>query len=884
MSISEILNKPQLEKADIIALLAAENDDKKLLFDKALQIKLKHLDNYVHLRGLIEYSNICTKSCLYCGVRSKNPNFTRYQLNDEEVIECAKLAHELGYGSVALQSGERCDKDFTDKITHLVKEIKKIDNGSLGITLSLGEQTEAVYREWMEAGAHRYLLRIEASNEELYYKIHPRDEKHSFKKRLDCIDTLLKLGYQTGTGVMVGLPFQTLDDLADDLLFFQKKNVAMVGMGPFIPHPDTPLWQHKDEIPSAEKRMELTLKMIAILRLMMPEINMVAATANQTVDPMGREKAIAVGANVIMPNLTPNEFRENYLIYPDKACVKDKPDQCQTCLDVRLAAIGHKVLYNAWGDSVAFTKDQHSNHANTKKIAIIAGAGPAGLTAAYELLQQTGIKPIVCEITDAIGGISRTVQYKGNRMDIGGHRFFSKNEEVTRWWQQMMPLQNKPAKDDLLLQETEKAYAPTGPDPEHEDRVMLIRRRVSRIFFLRKFFDYPISMKKDTFVNMGFRNMVKAGFGYLWACIHKLPETSLENFYINRFGRPLYEMFFEAYTEKVWGVHPSKLGADWGSQRVKGLSVRAVMKDMWNKAIGKKDSQEVETSLIEQFVYPKYGPGQLWETVATEIGEQGGEIRLQTAVTRVHLHEGNVKSVTVRHEDGSEEDIACDYFLSTMPLKDLIPALSGITIPENVKEVAAALPYRDFITVGLLVNKMKIKNQTKLRTYSDRVPDTWIYIQERDVHIGRLQVFNNWSPYLVNDYENTLWIGLEYFCTEGDEMWTMHKDDFIKMAIDELAKIDIIEKEAVLDACLVRTQKAYPAYYGAYYELNTVKDFLNTIPNLFCIGRNGQHRYNNMDHSMLTAFEAVRNIKAGKLTDKENVWSVNTETEYHESK
>ena len=356
MPITEILNKTNLEKEDIKTLLAAEGDDKKLLFDKALQTKLAHLDNHVHLRGLIEYSNICTKSCLYCGVRSKNLKVSRYQLSDEEVIECAKLAHKLGYGSVALQSGERSDKAFVDKITYLVKEIKKIDNGSLGITLSLGEQTEETYRRWFEAGAHRYLLRIEASNEELYYKIHPRDEKHDFHHRLDCIDSLLKVGYQTGTGVMVGLPFQTLDDLASDLLFFKQKDVAMVGMGPFIPHPDTPLWQYKDQIPSAEKRMDLTLKMIATLRLMMPEINMVAATANQTVDPQGREKAILAGANVIMPNLTPNEFRENYLIYPDKACVSDKPDECHSCLDIRLAAIGHKVLYNAWGDSMAFKK------------------------------------------------------------------------------------------------------------------------------------------------------------------------------------------------------------------------------------------------------------------------------------------------------------------------------------------------------------------------------------------------------------------------------------------------------------------------------------------------------------------------------------------------
>ena len=356
MTISEILHTTDLNKEEIKLLLSVEGEDLKHLFDRALQVKLEHLDNNVHLRGLIEYSNICTKYCLYCGVRCKNLKVERYQLSDEEVLECAKLAHELGYGSVALQSGERSDQVFVDKITYLVKEIKKIDNGSLGITLSLGEQTAETYQRWFEAGAHRYLLRIEASNEELYYKIHPQDAKHDFKQRLNCIDSLLKIGYQTGTGVMVGLPFQTLDDLADDLLFFKQKDVAMVGMGPFIPHPDTPLWQYRDQIPTTEKRMEMTLKMIAILRLMMPEINMVAATANQTVDPQGREKAILAGANVIMPNLTPNEFRENYLIYPDKACVKDKPDECHSCLDIRLAAIGHKVLYNAWGDSLAFRK------------------------------------------------------------------------------------------------------------------------------------------------------------------------------------------------------------------------------------------------------------------------------------------------------------------------------------------------------------------------------------------------------------------------------------------------------------------------------------------------------------------------------------------------
>lgn len=497
-----------------------------------------------------------------------------------------------------------------------------------------------------------------------------------------------------------------------------------------------------------------------------------------------------------------------------------------------------------------------------KKIAVIAGAGPAGLTAAYELLKNTDIHPIVLEATDAIGGISQTVNYNGNRMDIGGHRFFSKSDEVMNWWQNIMPM----------------------ADPDKTDRTMLTRNRVSRIFFLRKFFDYPISMKKETFLNMGFCNTMKAGFGYLWSCVHKLPETSLENFYINRFGRPLYEMFFEGYTEKVWGVHPSKLGADWGSQRVKGLSILMVLKDMFQKAFGtKKDSQHVETSLIEQFIYPKYGPGQLWETVASDVKQMGGEVLMQHEVIGVNVQDKKVVQVVAKTTTGEEVVFDCDYFFSTMPIKDLVPAIKGIDVPEQIREIATNLPYRDFITVGLCVNQMQIKNQTTIQTYKNRVPDTWIYIQERDVRIGRLQVFNNWSPYLVKDYENTMWIGLEYFCTEGDTFWNMSKEDFIQMAIDELVKIDIIRKEDVLDACHVKIKKAYPSYYGTYYQLDEVKTFLDTIPNMYCLGRNGQHRYNNMDHSMMTAIESVRNIKNG-VVSKENIWNVNTEKEYHETK
>ena len=516
------------------------------------------------------------------------------------------------------------------------------------------------------------------------------------------------------------------------------------------------------------------------------------------------------------------------------------------------------------------------------KKAIIVGAGPAGITAAYELQERTDIHPVILEETEAIGGISQTVNYKGNRMDIGGHRFFSKSKRVTDFWQRIMPLQGAPSQDDIIIGK-KKNLSPNGPDPEKEDRVMLERERVSRIFYLRHFFDYPISLKWSTFSGMGLWRTVRAGFGYLKATIVKLPETSLENFYINRFGRQLYSMFFEDYTEKVWGIHPSKLGADWGSQRVKGLSILTIIKDMLSKALGIKGKGKVETSLIESFVYPKLGPGQLWEAAAEDVKKRGGEIYMQSKVTGIQVTNGHVVSVEVLMPDGSKQQMDCQYLFSSMPIKDLIACIRGIDIPEDVRRIASELPYRDFITVGLLVKKLNMHNQTNIRTYKNRIPDTWIYIQERDVKIGRLQVFNNWSPYLIKDFKETMWIGLEYFCSEGDELWQMSKEDFINMSIKELVSIGFIEACDVLDSTQVKIRKAYPSYFGSYYELDKVKDFLNQIDNLYCVGRNGQHRYNNMDHSMLTAMEAVDAICNGN-NNKQAIWAVNTEEDYHESK
>ncbi|MBO6249594.1 MAG: NAD(P)-binding protein, partial [Bacteroidales bacterium] len=372
-----------------------------------------------------------------------------------------------------------------------------------------------------------------------------------------------------------------------------------------------------------------------------------------------------------------------------------------------------------------------------EKTAVIIGAGPAGLTAALELLRQTDIKPVILEESSFVGGISRTVNNGGNRMDIGGHRFFSKSKEVMDWWETIMPIQGAPSLDDILL-DREKDLSSGGPDPEKEDRVMLVRDRISRIFFLRHFFDYPISLKWSTFAGMGLWNTVRAGFGYLKSAIHPLPETSLENFYVNKFGRPLYEMFFEDYTEKVWGVHPSKIGADWGAQRVKGLSVMSILKDVLTKPFRKKsiDQQEVETSLIERFIYPKYGPGQLWETVAREVEAKGGRISCDSKVTGIRVKDGHVEAVEVESPAGVSS-IPCDYLFSSMPVKDLVAAIKGTDVPEGVSQVAAGLPYRDFITVGVLVKKLKITNGTRIRTYAERVPDTWIYVQERDVKVGR---------------------------------------------------------------------------------------------------------------------------------------------------
>ncbi len=508
---------------------------------------------------------------------------------------------------------------------------------------------------------------------------------------------------------------------------------------------------------------------------------------------------------------------------------------------------------------------------------VIIGAGPAGLTAAYELSMHKEYRVILLEESGCYGGISRTVEYHGNRMDMGGHRFFSKSKAVNDWWEKMMPRQGSPARDYAALGKL-CTVVKGGPDPEHEDNVMLMRNRLSRILFQGKFFDYPISLKLETIKNMGLGTTIKVGLCYLKSLLLKRKETSLEDFYINRFGRELYSMFFENYTENIWGRHPRDISPEWGAQRVKGLSLVVILKNMIAKALHVKH-RKIETSLIEEFSYPKFGPGQLWEITAERAQKQGVEICMHAKVLKFHKKNQKITGVTYE-QDGEEKTVECDYLISSMPLKDLVKGMDDV--PVRPAEIAAGLPYRDYITVGVLVSYINLKNETRIKTIGNILPDNWVYVHDQRVKMGRFQVYNNWSPYMVKDLEHTIWLGLEYFCNEGDDIWNQTDEDFAQHAIQEMCTMEMINHtEDVLDYHVERVRKAYPAYFDTYSSIDELRTYLDTIPNLFCVGRNGQHRYNNIDHSMCTAFEAVNNILDGR-TDKANIWGVNTEKEYHE--
>ncbi|MDD2772578.1 MAG: NAD(P)/FAD-dependent oxidoreductase [Elusimicrobiales bacterium] len=515
---------------------------------------------------------------------------------------------------------------------------------------------------------------------------------------------------------------------------------------------------------------------------------------------------------------------------------------------------------------------------------IIIGAGPAGLTAACELASSGRADVTVYEADSCAGGISRTVKYKNRRIDIGGHRFFSKSDRVTEWWKRLLPVQGAPARDDIALNRILFSPDPSGPDPERADDVLLVRRRVSRILHGGKFYDYPVTLSARTLANLGALRAFRIGCAYLRRRLFPLkPERSLEDFYINRFGGELYRAFFRSYTEKVWGVPCSQIKPDWGAQRVKGLSVAGALSHAVKKLLGiSRPPREVETSLIERFLYPKFGPGQLWEKAANVAAEKGANIFYRHKVVGLKLENGAIKSALVKNlETGCVFEREADNFISTMPVKDLVEAMNGGAVPPEVRKTAQALSYRDFVTAGLFYRKIKAADDTGAAG-PGLVPDTWIYIQEPQVKMGRLQIFNNWSPYLAGEPEG-VWLGLEFFCSEGDDFWNLPDDEIAKIAARELAAIGFADESELRDSTVARSLKTYPGYFGAYADFPVVRGFIDTVKNLYPVGRNGMHRYNNMDHSMLTAMKAAE-IILGSGESKTAIWNINSEEDYHESR
>jgi len=513
------------------------------------------------------------------------------------------------------------------------------------------------------------------------------------------------------------------------------------------------------------------------------------------------------------------------------------------------------------------------------KIAVVIGAGPAGLTAAYELLKRTDIVPIILEQSQYLGGLARTVNYKGNRIDIGGHRFFSKSARVMSWWLNILPLEATVADEVQIAYQGKTATVPRqgrAQDPQGADKVMLLRHRKSRIYFMRQLFSYPITLSADTLRKLGLLRTIRIGLSYLYALLFPIrDERNLEQFFINRFGRELYMTFFKSYTEKVWGLPCKEISAEWGAQRVKGLSILKTLTHIF-RAKTDLAQKDVETSLIEQFLYPKFGPGQMWEEVGRQVCELGGEILFGWTVERMErTADGRITAVVARHADTGElRRFVGDYFFSTMPVKDLIAGMQPAA-PQSVREIGDGLLYRDFITVGLLCEKVKLREPS-----GELVKDNWIYIQEPDVLVGRLQIFNNWSPAMVADPSKT-WIGLEYFCNESDPLWSKSDAEMIELAKAEMAALNMVNGSEVSDAIVIRMPKTYPVYFGSYGRFPEIVQWINRFDNLFLIGRNGMHKYNNQDHSMLTAMTAVDNI-VSNIRSRDNLWALNTESEYHE--
>lgn len=485
-----------------------------------------------------------------------------------------------------------------------------------------------------------------------------------------------------------------------------------------------------------------------------------------------------------------------------------------------------------------------------KKILII-GAGPAGLATAFKLSKKQDIEVTIWEKSDRVGGLSKTLEHLGNLFDLGPHRFFTKNKEVNEFWKSILP----------------------QPD-------MLTKNRFTRMFFNNNFFNYPLKLDYQNINKLGFKKGVFIFISYLQAKINpRRPEITLEDFYINRFGKRLYKMFFSGYTEKVWGIPCRNIPKEWGKQRVKDLSLIKMIMDFFAKIAGSK-KKEKQASLISQFSYPKYGAGFFYQTLADKLIKNGVKIELNMELKGLnHEHEKN-NSASGQNKDNQEIKIDnLDYVVSTMPIDGLIKSLNPAA-PNEIRNISDKLPYRSSIIIAILYKELKIKNDTDLITEANIIPDNWIYVQDSSVKLGRISLFNNFSDFMLKD-KNLPWMSLEFFCNQGDEFWKKADDELIEIGKNELKKIGLADPENFLTAKVVKVEKSYPAYFGAYAEFPKVKDYLDSFKNLLPCGRNGQHKYNNMDHSIACGFAAA-DIIINDKKDKTALWSVNTDNEYNE--
>ena len=492
---------------------------------------------------------------------------------------------------------------------------------------------------------------------------------------------------------------------------------------------------------------------------------------------------------------------------------------------------------------------------NADKTAIIIGAGPSGLACAYELIEKSSIKPIIIEKLPQVGGLSRTVYKNSCGVDIGGHRLYTDDEYVKSIWFRFLSVQGFPSIDDILAKRDNK-YPKNGLNPSEHDDVMLIRKRFSSIIYNSEFFPYPLKFSLETFLKLGLNTSFKAGLSYIKSLIFKRDEKTLEDFMINRFGEVLYSIFFKDYTKKVWGIDASLMPCEWGHQRIRKLSLfKTILNSIFSKFKFLKFKKE--TSLIDEFYYPKFGCSQLWGLMADYIVNKGGKIILNSEFVDCNCLEDKVLSVRYKNSEGIIEEIPVNYFISSMPIKDLI---KGIDAPYDIKQDALNLPYRDYILVSFYLSDFKLKNNTKYPTINNITPDCWIYIQQKDAIVARMQIMNNWSPYLVDNFDKKYLVSLEYFANEGDDFWQKSNDEIIKIATLEAQKYNLFNSDDIINSFVIRENKAYPVYFGTYKNIDKIKEYLKKYTNLYLIGRNGQHKYNNMDEAMVCGINVARDI------------------------